>query len=94
MSTIWKYPLAVEDAQQIFMPSGAKILTVQVQKETPCLWVKVDPTAEYVPVDILTRGTGHLFNGIEGDYIGSYQLLKGDLVFHVFSKLVMEEQDG
>ena len=35
---IYKYPLEVQDEQVVMLPTGAKILTVQSQKDRPCLW--------------------------------------------------------
>lgn len=41
--TIYKYPLDVTDVQEIKLPVGAEILTVQAQNGTLCLWALVDP---------------------------------------------------
>lgn len=82
--TIWKYPLETTDAQDIAMPSDAKILCVQVQGDTPCLWALVSPDLSPVNRRILTFGTGHDIPLDSGHYIGSYQLHGGALVFHVF----------
>ena len=69
------------------MPRGAKILTIQVQNEIPCIWALVNPenekenryfeifrTGQYIPVDI----------GIERKYINTFQLNGGRLEFHLF----------
>lgn len=85
MESIWKFPLQVVDQQTIAMPVGAKLLTVQVQNDRPCLWALV--AAEAVPVedvDIRTHGTGHRFDAHVYEYIATYQLNNGALVFHVF----------
>lgn len=82
---IYKYPLQVQDKQTIKLPSGYKILTVQVQDSIPCLWAMVDTSIDCVEVNIITYGTG---SGILSDeelrYIGTYQLNNGVFVFHVF----------
>lgn len=84
MKTLYKYPLEVTDEQTIELPKGAEILCVQVQKEAPCIWAKVDPTPSIIEqVAIKTYGTGELFPDGE-EYIGTYQLYEGDLVYHVF----------
>lgn len=88
--TIWKYPLEVTDEQIIYMPSGADILAVQTQDDTPNLWVLVHIGEVPEPRQIHTRGTGQPLQGWEGvgpSYIGTYQLMRGGLVFHVFEKL-------
>lgn len=86
MSKIFKYPLQVTDQQTIKMPYGAKVLCVQVQDGTPCLWALVDPTVESVDHFVNTVGTGHPTNQVAENYVGTYQLQGGALVFHVFIK--------
>lgn len=82
---IYKYPLQVQDKQTIKLPSGYKILTVQVQDGIPCLWAMVDTSIDCVEVNIITHGTGNgIFGNEELRYIGTYQLNNGVLVFHVF----------
>lgn len=83
--TIHKYLLSVNDEQTIFMPYGAKILTVQMQHGYPFLWALVEPvpTHALLPCKILVRGTGHDCPSV-GRYIGTFQMNGGSLVFHVF----------
>ncbi len=91
--TIWKFPLYVTDAQTIPVPQGAKFLAVQVQAGEPCLWAMVNPDAPKVPVEIRIHGTGHALpdDSTHYDYIGTFQLDSGALVFHVFRVLTSAE---
>lgn len=84
--TIWKYPLETTDHQTVIMPNNAEILTVGVQFGKPCLWVKVEQTNSQETINIATYGTGHLIAKEDEklDYIGTYQLHEGQLIFHVF----------
>ena len=86
MQTIYKYKLEVTDSQTIKLPLGAKILTVALQDGEPHIWSMVDTNDKYNDVEILTFGTGQdiSYHGLQ--YIGTYQLLSGDLVYHIFSK--------
>ena len=84
MQTIYKYPLQLTDEQEIHMPKGAKILTIQTQKGYPCLWVQVDDKQPQTPRTIITRGTGHPIPDSTLLYLGTYQLDGGALIFHVF----------
>lgn len=88
---IWKYELAVTDRQVVEMPLGAQILTVQVQRDVPCLWAIVSTDAKRMPRTIDTFGTGHAISGSPGRYIGTYQLNRGALVFHVFEVGPLDE---
>lgn len=83
--TIWKFPLAVADAQDIEMPVRAKILAVQPQADVVCLWALVDETAPHSHRRIYIQGTGHPCEGLEHlNHIGTFQIRGGSLVFHVF----------
>lgn len=84
---IWKYPLKINDTNTIDMPEGARILCVQIQNGGPCLWALVDTQSPIkVPRVIETFGTGHPMNDSLREYIGTYQLHDGALVFHVFEQ--------
>ena len=80
--TIWKFPLDITDKQMVEMPRGARLLCVQMQYSTPCIWALVSPDGERQTRRIITRCTGHRIDEEVGDYIGTYQT--GPLVFHVF----------
>ncbi len=87
MKAVWKFPLAVETHQSVRMPQGAELLSLQVQHEVPCIWALVDEDADLVVRDFLTFGTGHtnIHPRTPGsDFVGTYQISGGDLVFHVF----------
>ena len=85
MRSIWKFPLATTDTQTLDVPEGAKPLTVQAQGVTPCLWAEVNPNGQTERRYIHTFGTGHpIPDDFQGEYLGSYQLLDGGLVFHVY----------
>ena len=84
---IWKYPLEVTDRQRIDTPPGAKLLTVQIQGDKPCLWALVD---ERFPGDqrdtryIAIYGTGNPLPELPGNYIATFQMMHGAAVFHAF----------
>jgi hypothetical protein len=91
--TVWKYPLSVDDEQFIEMPANAHILCVQTQRGRPCLWALVDPTNQPETRKILIAGTGHVREELWGlvNYIGTFQLDYGQLVFHVFESVIYGE---
>lgn len=84
--TIWKYPLEITDKQQILMPKGAELLSLQAQDGNPKIWVLVNPEQkETDKFDIYMYGTGHLIDGQamkNRAFLGTFQ--HGPLVFHVF----------
>lgn len=84
MKTIWKWTL--KPACEISMPDKAKILTVQVQNGEPQLWATVDTNEPTVLRKFCTYGTGHTLPDNPGEFIGSFQLADGALVFHVFEQ--------
>ncbi len=83
MRAIWKYELGMMDNQTVLMQEGAKILCVQVQHETPCIWVEVDTDADKEYVIFSIYGTGHKMANT-GEYAGTFQLALGALVFHLY----------
>jgi hypothetical protein len=67
------------------MPIGAEILTIQEQNEKPCLWALVDTEAKKENRVFCIHGTGHEISSIKAKkYIGTYQLLDGSAIFHIF----------
>ena len=84
--TIWKFTKSfTADSEEIEMPKGAKILTIAMQHKHLRIWAMVDPTQDKVPRLIHIVGTGHdLSTRIMGEYIGSFPLDGGPLIFHVF----------
>lgn len=99
--TVWKYPLEAEDVQYVDMPRLARSLSVQTQnqpqhplqagdppEEVPCLWVLVDPDDVLERHTIRITGTGHPRDDLEmANYIGTFQMAGGRLVFHVFDDI-------
>ena len=84
MKIIYKYPIKITDYQVIEMPINSNILTVQMQKETPCIWAIVDPDNKPELRHIRIVGTGHPINNTMINYIGTFQMASGILVWHVF----------
>lgn len=91
MSTIWKYPVPIQDAFSLNMPQGARILSVQTQRGEPVLWAWVYPEEPLVERRFFLVGTGHpmsddisLFSLF---YVGTFQVAAGSLVFHLFEVL-------
>ena len=84
MKQIWKFELGPD--AKIEMPLGANILCVQTQYDKPQIWALVDPTARTIRRRFRTYGTGHIMPVNPGEYIGTFQLHNGSLVFHVFEE--------
>jgi len=80
--TIWKYPIRIDDEVVISMPSGAAILTVQVQNDEVCLWASVDPSARLERRRIAIYGTGNPVRA--ACYISTFQTHGGAGVWHAF----------
>lgn len=85
--SIYKYPFHLVDLLMVNMPAGAEILCVQTQREKPCMWARVDPSAPMELRSFAIYGTGHPISpdaAKDHRYVGTFQLAGGDLVFHVF----------
>ena len=89
MITIWKYELEVTDVQDIEMPSTANVLSVQVQNGVPCVWASVNTQDKQTKkVRFITIGTGNPYDSdVPIQFVGTYQLMEGKLVFHLFKEI-------
>lgn len=90
-TTIYKYPFDVTDDIEIPMPIGAEVLAVQVQVtprgEMPCIWARVDPSDETEVRHFRLVGTGHEvpeFGDATLNYVGTFQMIGGAFVGHLF----------
>ena len=82
--TIYKYKISLLDKQELILPKQAKILSVQVQNGSICIWALVDENLEKEKRQVLIIGTGE---NIEDDlfvytYIGTIQ--QAPYVWHIF----------
>jgi hypothetical protein len=87
---VFKYSLDVKDGiQEIIMPIGSEILTVQMQGEILCMWtlVNTDPLTEKRKRHIEIFAEGDEISYVMGQdwiYISTFQTRGGSLVFHAF----------
>lgn len=90
MRTIYKYPLALTDAQVVYMSAGAKVLTAQLQQGRLMLWAEAEPNAKAAqPVSVYIATTGNPlpeFRNPGGTrYVSTFQLHdEGTFVGHVY----------
>ena len=84
MFIIYKYPISVDDKITLSLPLDSRILAVQIQKGEPVIYVLVDPSEECNEnrkLELYGTGMEVSLNRI---YIGTFQMLNGGLVFHLF----------
>lgn len=84
MTTIWKFPLALTDRQDVVMPRGARVLSVAEQHGKLCLWALVNPDADRVKRALRIAGTGHPCDARAAHLVGTVLCAGGSLVWHVF----------
>lgn len=82
---IWKYTLALKTHQEIILPIGFEILSVQNQHELACIWVRVNdnPSVHQQSVFFTTYSTGDTVDVLK-QYVGTYQIKHGQEVYHVY----------
>ena len=86
---IWRWTLPVTDRQTVMIPAGARLMDVQVQpwppqNDLPQLWALCDESAPPAPRHIAIYGTGNPMPDDPGEYIATFQMRGGSLVFHAF----------
>jgi hypothetical protein len=88
VKSIWKFPISVEATPSVQMPTGARLLSVQVQKNALVLWALVDTKAPKVTRQFVMTATGHGAGSVESlPFVGTFQALspKGRiLATHIF----------
>ena len=88
MRRVFKYPLEVTDRQIIDTFAGWKPLSVQVQGEQVCLWAEVNDEATTACYRVFVHGTGHALHPGAEVFVGTFQLMEGGLIFHVFAEML------
>ena len=89
MQTIYKYRLELQPVQIVKLPLK-RVLTIQIQDGTPCLWALVNTNEMEIPLAICMAGTGAQ-DGNDYErlkYISTTQL--GGFVFHWFCETPKE----
>lgn len=81
---IWKWLIYATDRQTLMMPKGAKLLDAQMQGGQLCLWALCNQDAPTEPRYLAVYGTGNPMPDDPGEYLATFQMSGGALVFHVF----------
>jgi hypothetical protein len=82
--TVFKYPVRIEEGQNIKMPTGAKLLSLGAQAGDLFMWALVNPEASKVMRRVSVVGTGWLTPELSDmTYISTYQT-HGLSVWHLF----------
>ena len=85
MFKIYKYAIPIEDNFDLELPVGSKILHIASQRDEGFLWALVDPNVHSVKRHFRLAGTGHSINEhLYMNYIGTFQMMNGDLIWHLF----------
>lgn len=85
---IYKYPLKLQDFQELVLPKRALILDVQNQRDQLCLWALVDSNetkSEVVFIHIIGTGREHIPQS-SLRYIATVQM--GEFVWHVCEEIL------
>lgn len=78
---IFKYPFKIEDAPQVEIPCGHRILHVGLDPGgQPCIWALVTPEASKTKIQLRVVGTGH--DEPEGKFLNT--IVQGPFVWHIF----------
>ncbi len=83
---VFKYVMEITDYVDLDMPSGAEVLTAQMQNGDLCLWAKVDENAPKEKRRFRIAGTGHPLEG-KHEYISTVFPYNDSLVFHIFEEV-------
>ena len=86
MKTIWKFPIKITDTQDVFMPRGSRLLSVQQQYGEWQGWFEVpDTTAPDMRIRVSVIGTGNPVAHDPGRYVCTTQDSKLPVVWHFYT---------
>lgn len=85
--TIFKYPLAVIDTQQLLLPPFSEILSAQLQGGRLTMWAMVNNEPPTEPRVIVIFGTGHAIPYRPSSLVFIDTVQQGPLVWHIFELL-------
>jgi hypothetical protein len=80
---IWKYDIPAQPSFVLTSRLGAKVLTVQMQRGKPMIWMLVDQGQPERDIAFRVVPTGLAFDPTGLKYVGTFQPDAG-LVFHLF----------
>ncbi len=82
---VWKFNVPCVDFFELEMPVGSQPLSVQVQFDDVQLWCLCDPNEVVIEKRTFRlAGTGHPIDTLNLAFIGTFQMLNGNLVLHLF----------
>jgi hypothetical protein len=81
---IWKWHFPLAGIFELDMPINAEILCVQTQHDEGVLWALVLKDSKIVKRKFRIIPTGLSIETKPGKYIGTFQLVLGNIVFHLF----------
>lgn len=85
MRVVYKYPFTVHDEVVIAMHRDARVLLVEHQWATPCIWAEVDTSEPVQPYYFRVFGTGHeIPEGFSGRHFASFRRHDGRFVWHMY----------
>jgi hypothetical protein len=90
MRRVFKWKIPLQDVVEVQLPEGTQILKVEPQglDKNVQLWGLCDPEMKNEKRKLRIAGTGHPINEKNLKHINTFQMVEGQLVFHVFE--VME----
>lgn len=84
MKTVYKTELEATTTY-VVLPANSSPVCLQMQQEIPCIWWQVpDTEAVLKRFEVFIFGTGNPQPTQALNYIGTFQLEEGSLVFHVY----------
>lgn len=81
---IYKYQVLIDDQFSIDLPKGAQVLSVGVQHDRPYVWVLQDPGAPLYRRLFAVATTGNPLPPGCDKFIGTFQLMGGRFIGHLF----------
>ena len=84
MKTIWKFKLEIRLHQTLSMPKDARVLKIDVQGDSICIWAEVDPHATKSTRQFIMVGTGQMIPDFGNRMMYLETIQQNLLVWHIY----------
>lgn len=86
---VWKYQIGPIGRSKIAIQKGAEILHVGMQRQSICLWARVDETAAEIMRIFEVIETGDAIPECDNTikrvyYVGTVKVMDASMIYHVF----------
>ncbi len=90
-NVIWHFDVPISECVSLSLPHGAIIFDLTLYENSIRLYVSCDEDAPAQDRELFVLTDGTYIPSQQVEYLGTVSLLDGNLVYHIFENLAMED---